>query len=602
MKSPISFITPLVLSLVLCVQVFSQESNEPPKGYTALFNGNNLDGWYGLGHFSPTKLAAMSEEDRKAKRTKDLEDVQAHWSVENGELVNDGEGVYLTTNEDFEDFDFWIDYKTVAEADSGIYLRANPQVQIWDYTEAGGKWNLGADKGSGGLWNNSPGAAGKDPSVLADNDFGEWNRLRIQQVGARTSVWLNGKQVVDHATMENFWDRKRAHFRKGPIQLQTHGGEIRWRNVFLKQITSDEANKILASKNEDGFKQVFNGKDFTGFAGPIDNYEINDGVLKCKPKKGGTIYTEKEYGDFVARLEFRLPPGGNNGLAIRYPGTGDTAYKGMCELQVLDSEHPKYAKLDARQYHGSAYGMSPATRGYLRPTGEWNFQEVTVQGSTIKVELNGSVILDTDLSKVDPKTFMAGSPHPGKDLTKGHFGFAGHSDPVEFRNVRIKELTGKSSSTSKVEEDKLGSTYNVHRVGPIYLSGQPEQGDISKLKNAGIKSVLDLRRVGEIKWDEGAALEKQGISHKRLAFAAPETLTDDVIDQARAQFKAATDKDKLLCHCGGANRVGAVWLAYRVLDEGVEWDTALTQAKEVGLSNPGYVEKVQRYVEKRGAK
>ena len=446
MKSIRFLIAPFIMSLVLCVQLRGQESNQPPDGYAALFNGENLEGWYGLGHFSPTKLAAMSEEERQAKRASDLENMQAHWTVENGELVNDGEGVYLTTNEEFEDFELWIDYKTVAQADSGVYLRMNPQVQIWDYTEAGGKWNIGADKGSGGLWNNSAGAPGKDPSVLADKPFGEWNRLRIQQIGSRTSVWLNGWPVVDHAIMENFWDRKRAHFRKGSIQLQTHGGEIRWRNIFIKKIGSDEANKILASKNEEGFVDIFNGDDLAGFAGPVDNYEVENGILKCKPHKGGTIYTEKEYSDFVARLEFRLPPGGNNGLAIRYPGDGDTAYKGMCELQVLDSEHPKYAKLDARQYHGSAYGMAPATRGYLHPTGDWNFQEVTVRGSTIKVELNGSVILDTDLSKIDPDTYMAGSAHPGKDLTKGHFGFAGHSDPVEFRNVRIKDLAGESSS------------------------------------------------------------------------------------------------------------------------------------------------------------
>ncbi len=110
----------------------------------------------------------------------------------------------------------------------------------------------------------------------------------------------------------------------------------------------------------------------------------------------------------------------------------------MCELQVLDSEHPKYAQLDARQYHGSAYGMVPAHRGYLRPTGEWNFQEVTVKGSTIKVELNGTVILDTDLAKVSET--LADQPHPGKDRTSGHFGFAGHSDPVQFRNISIKRL------------------------------------------------------------------------------------------------------------------------------------------------------------------
>ena len=163
-----------------------------------------------------------------------------------------------------------------------------------------------------------------------------------------------------------------------------------------------------------------------------------DGAIRCKPGTGGVLHTKNEYGNFVARVEFRLPAGGNNGLAIRYGGEGDPAYNGMCELQVLDNDAEQYAKLDPRQYHGSAYGMIPAKRGYLRPTGEWNFQEVTVKGSKIKVELNGSVILDGDLA--DVKEIMANSPHPGKDRVKGTFGFAGHGDAVEFRNVKIKSL------------------------------------------------------------------------------------------------------------------------------------------------------------------
>jgi hypothetical protein len=170
----------------------------------------------------------------------------------------------------------------------------------------------------------------------------------------------------------------------------------------------------------------------------VDNYEIKDGAIICKPGKGGTIYTKEEYGDFVARMEFKLPPGGNNGLAIRYPGDGDTAYVGMCELQVLDDTSEKYKNLDPRQFHGSAYGMAAAERGFLRPVGEWNFQEVTVKGSNIKVELNGTVILDTDLSKIDK--FLADKEHPGKDRKSGYFGFAGHNDPVAFRNVSLKKL------------------------------------------------------------------------------------------------------------------------------------------------------------------
>jgi hypothetical protein len=327
----------------------------------------------------------------------------------------------------------------VPKADSGIYLRGCPQVQIWDYTEKE-KFPLGSDKGSGGLWNNSPGTPGKDPLVLADKPFGQWNSVRVIMVGSRVSVWLNKKLVVDHALMENYYDRKTPVPAKGPIQLQTHGGEIRWRNVFLREIGTEEANRILAGHGKAGFKSVFNGRDFAGWTGPTNEYQVVDGAIQCRPKKGGTIYTTEQYTNFLARLEFKLPPGGNNGLAIRYPGSGDTAYAGMCELQVLDENYEKATgqKIDARQAHGSAYGMVAAARGYQRPIGEWNFEEVTVQGSKIKVELNGTMILNCDLSTV--KDFMHNSPHPGKDRTAGYFGFAGHNDPVAFRKIQLKPL------------------------------------------------------------------------------------------------------------------------------------------------------------------
>ncbi len=417
----------------------AQESTvKPPEGFVALFNGTDLAGWHGMPHFDPKDLAKMDEEKRKAQIATWTEDAKQHWSVKDGDLVNDGHGAYLTTDKEYGDIELLIDYKTVAKADSGIYLRGTPQVQIWDYTKEGGKHNLGADKGSGGLWNNSPGAAGKDPLVLADRPFGEWNSLRIIQLGARTTVYLNGKLVVDNAPMENYFDRGASLPPKGPIQLQTHGGEIRWKNVFIKEIKPSEANRMLAAGGDQGFQSIFDGSSTKGWAGAINNYEIVDGALRCKAGTGGTTYYDKELSDFVARLEFRLPPGGNNGLAIRYPGKGDTAYQGMCELQVLDDTSPKYEKLDPRQYHGSAYGMVAAKRGYLRPVGEWNFQEVTVKGHKIKVELNGTVILDCDLSTVTE--YMANSPHPGKERTSGYFGFAGHGDPVEFRNVAIRPI------------------------------------------------------------------------------------------------------------------------------------------------------------------
>ncbi|HEV7866441.1 MAG TPA: DUF1080 domain-containing protein [Chthoniobacteraceae bacterium] len=439
---------PRLLPLFLAASALAQTPT-PPAGFTPLFNGTDLSGFRGGDTFDHRKLLAMPEAERAVKIAEWTKTMREHWRAEGGELINDGKGAYATTEKDYGDFELLVEYKTVPKADSGIYLRGVPQVQIWDYTEEA-KFKIGGDKGSGGLWNNSPGAPGKDPLVKADKPFGEWNKFRILMVGSRVSIWLNDQKVVDHAILENYYDKadkaltpeqRRPVPARGPLQFQTHGGEIRWRNVFVREIGIDEANKILSQHGREGeFKSAWNGKDFEGWAGPIENYEIADGAIRCRSGKGGTIYAKEEVSDFVARLEFQVPTGGNNGLAIRYPGEGDTAYTGMCELQVLDDEAPKYAKLDPRQYHGSAYGMAAAHRGYLRPVGEWNFQEVTVRGSNIKVELNGTVILDTDLAKLDPATFMAGKPHPGLARSSGFFGFAGHNDPVAFRAIGIKKL------------------------------------------------------------------------------------------------------------------------------------------------------------------
>ncbi len=410
----------------------------PPPGFVALFNGTDLTGWWGAETEDPRKYMALSAEELRKKKEASLADIRRHWSVENGELVNDGHGLYLTTDKFYGDFELLLEYRTVPKADSGIYLRGCPQVQIWDTTEEA-KFSIGADKGSGALWNNRAGNPGKDPLVKADKPFGEWNSFRIVMCGTRVWVWLNGQQTVNGAIMDHYYSPKLPVPPVGPIQLQTHGGEIRWRNVFLREIPAAESNQLLRGTDPDGFEQVFNGRDFEGWAGPVGEYEIKEGALACKPGKGGTIYTKAEYGDFVVRLEFKLPPGGNNGLAIRYPGKGDTAYEGMCELQVLDDQYEKVrGPIDPRQAHGSAYGMFAAQRGYQRPIGEWNYQEVTVQGSKIKVELNGTVILDCDLSQA--KEIMGNSPHPGKDRVRGHFGFAGHSDPVMFRHIAIRNL------------------------------------------------------------------------------------------------------------------------------------------------------------------
>lgn len=216
---------------------------KPPEGFRAIFNGKDLSGWYGWNPHSSVKLEG---EKKEANLKQQREDFPNHWRVENGELVNSGTGPYATTTEEFGDIELLIEYKTVAKADSGIYLRGNPQVQIWDKNQVFDPKSpkRKPHQGSGGLFNNSPDTLGRDPIMVADKPFGEWNELKIRQIGARTWVTLNGRLVVEGANMENFWDRTQPLSARGPIMLQTHGGEIRWRNIYVREIDDKEVQTV----------------------------------------------------------------------------------------------------------------------------------------------------------------------------------------------------------------------------------------------------------------------------------------------------------------------------------------------------------------------
>ena len=188
---------------------------------------------------------------------------------------------------------------------------------------------------------------------------------------------------------------------------------------------------------ESGFTKLFDGKTLKGWTGDTKGYAIEDGTLICRPKIGRNLFTAKEYSDFVLRFEFKLTPGANNGLGIRCPLKGPAHYDGI-ELQIIDNTAPKYKNLKPWQYHGSVYGVAPAKRGHLKPVGQWNFQEIICQGRRVKVLLNGATIVDADLDKASTPKTLDGYPHAGLNRTKGHIGFLGHGDRVEFRNIRIK--------------------------------------------------------------------------------------------------------------------------------------------------------------------
>jgi hypothetical protein len=190
-----------------------------------------------------------------------------------------------------------------------------------------------------------------------------------------------------------------------------------------------------------GFVSLFDGKTLNGwnlFGKHGPGYVVEDGMLVCPTDGGGNLFTEKEYSNFVFRFEFRMEPGGNNGVGIRAPFRGDTAYAGM-EIQLLDDQHSRYkGRLKPTQYHGSIYGVIPARPGFLRKAGEWNEEEITANSRRITVKLNGVIIVDADLDIVkEPEVLKR---HPGLLRTSGHIGFLGHDTRVEFRNIRIKEL------------------------------------------------------------------------------------------------------------------------------------------------------------------
>jgi hypothetical protein len=216
------------------------------------------------------------------------------------------------------------------------------------------------------------------------------------------------------------------------------------------------ASAPSAQDAEPGFTPLFNGKDFTGWVyGQRPNgtenksgkgYQIENGVIYSTKEDGGNLYTEKEYANFVLRFEFRLTPNANNGIGIRAPLVGDAAYVGM-EIQVLDDSGSQYANLLPGQYHGSIYKVAPAKRGFQKPVGEWNSEEITANGRRVTVKLNGTIIVDCNLDEVTDEATL--KEH--RDLTKpegsrgianttGHIGFLGHGAHVEFRNIRIKVL------------------------------------------------------------------------------------------------------------------------------------------------------------------
>jgi len=406
------------------------------KGYEPIFNGQDLSGWQGLVE-NPIARSKMSKQELEKKQSQANAKVSESWSVKDGAIYFTGKGSNLCTTRPYGDFEMLVDWKISRDGDSGIYLRGSPQVQIWDPT---GK-EAAAKVGSGGLFNNQNQRS--TPLTIADNPIGEWNTFHIKMVGDVVTVHLNGVLVVDAVAMENYWDRNIPIFPEEAIELQAHGNELAFRNIYVKEL-GNKPYELTAEEKANGFELLFNGKDLDNWVGNKTDYVVEDNAIAIYPtdKGHGNLNTEKEYADFIFRFEFQLTPGANNGLGIHAPLDGDAAYGGK-EIQILDDTAPVYANLEPYQYHGSVYGLVAAKKGYLKPVGEWNQEEVYVKGDQIKVTLNGTVILDADLKKATKNGTLDKKEHPGLNRHNGHIGFLGHGTVVKFRNIRVKALSPK---------------------------------------------------------------------------------------------------------------------------------------------------------------
>ena len=260
---------------------------------------------------------------------------------------------------------------------------------------------------------------------------------------------------------------------------------------------------------EDGFVELFNGKDLTGWTG--EGYAVKDGAIVCTPK-GKNLMTKKEYSNYVLDFEFKLPAGGNNGLGVHYPGKGDPAYTGL-ELQILDDTHAEYAKLKESQFHGGLYKLQAAKHGHLKPVGEWNKQRVVVNGNHVLIELNGVVINDANLDELAKKF----PKHEGVKRRSGFIAFCGHGDPVAFRNIKIKDTSLVKVNLTGFKPMYDGKSLNGWSQDPGHVGHWQPRGDVlyydskstAKDKNLWTeKSYKNFTMVFDWRWAETSAARR----------------------------------------------------------------------------------------------
>jgi hypothetical protein len=235
MRPAVAALAAALAALPLATTGTAQDAPKAPAGFVALFNGKDLTGW--KGHTTMVERAKLSKDDLAKKQAERTKAAFEHWKVVDGVIHCDGKGgVSLVTEKDHGNFELLIDWKIAAKGDSGLYLRGQPQVQIWDSDASAGAQGKDKASGSGGLWNNPEGDKAKRPLKKADRPVGEWNTFHITMIGDKATIKLNGELVVDQGTLPNYWFKGQPLPAAGPVELQFHGDPLWFRNIYLKEL------------------------------------------------------------------------------------------------------------------------------------------------------------------------------------------------------------------------------------------------------------------------------------------------------------------------------------------------------------------------------
>ncbi len=271
-----------------------------------------------------------------------------------------------------------------------------------------------------------------------------WVEARLVRVGSITDLWIDGvpqpgPYMLGNPLFEGGWDDMA---KSGPLVFEARGAPAELAQVVVRELGPAEAVAYLSDRSVGKRQALPIVGDLAGWAGATEAIDAEDGLMTWKEgERGKILYWANVLEDFEFEFEFKLSPGANNGVVLRYSGSGRAIHASICEIQIVDQDYAAVSKpIDLRKTHGSAYGMAAARQGYQHAVGEWNYQKITVRGSRVVVELNGTTILDADLRAIPEAEILGGKRLDGLGRESGYVGFAGHGDLITFKNIFLRKL------------------------------------------------------------------------------------------------------------------------------------------------------------------